>query len=371
MGNIIVKDANDKTSPDLNLKTDTDLGLFIHNWALNDYKIHPNANFNNSLKKRACCTYNNKIGIGISGIDSIIKQPVNSTKNKSINQYKVLISPLGLDQNPDGTNKIPNIDICKIDQNQYFDDITTNSTNRVNSTKACFDFYRDSKKYILMNRSNNNTDPTNTRPADKQYLYKSALVNQLFGLTPDTLDIGADLYFSPGERNPYTDYNCVLSSFVIYNNLFKDKNNNGIIGAQFAQAFDNKCTTYEDLTYKSRIYEGSLCFNIMDIDAIKANNSSIKITQSCGNEAIRQNVENTTSLSARDTNNYVSSTLNGVNDNPSGGPSNPSGGPSNGNNSTGDTETSIIPGISNTNLAIGAGVCCCLIIFLLLIIMLL
>jgi hypothetical protein len=47
MGNTIVKD-------DLLLNTDTDLGKFIQNWALNNYTIHPEAKgdkFKDSLDK--------------------------------------------------------------------------------------------------------------------------------------------------------------------------------------------------------------------------------------------------------------------------------------------------------------------------------
>ena len=117
MGNVITK-------TNLTLNTDTQLGKFIHEWALNDYTIHPDATatqpkkFKHILKKRACCTYTPSIGIGIAGVET--KRTMNGvtldmTPTK-INQYKVNILPFnGADGLPSASGSVINEDNCKIE----------------------------------------------------------------------------------------------------------------------------------------------------------------------------------------------------------------------------------------------------------------
>ena len=92
MGNIIVKDNQI-------LNTETELGKFIHRWALNDY----------NLKKKACCTMQPIVGINIAGVNNL-------TSATKIEQFKVNILPFNdINGKPSNALSVINQENCSLD----------------------------------------------------------------------------------------------------------------------------------------------------------------------------------------------------------------------------------------------------------------
>jgi hypothetical protein len=290
MGNTIVKD-------DLLLNTDTDLGKFIQNWALNNYTIHPEAKgdkFKDSLKKRACCTWSPTVGIGIAGVNDL-------TKPTKIDQYRVNIAPFNGDNGkPSKSPNVINSSNCKLDddtgtaQNFYQDNA---DKKFINSQPACANFYKKSTSgaskpegfadYVLRNRSNDDTFPLNTRDVnlktDTSKLYSTPLGNQILGLTPD---LGSDSVQgnNGGKLNPYPDVNCINSVYQVHSALFKDAQGNQIDPQKLAQTNDSKCTLNSTIAWKGTDSSvSSICFNMLSVggNISAADAGAVDLKQSC------------------------------------------------------------------------------------------
>jgi len=290
MGNTIVKD-------DLLLNTDTDLGKFIQNWALNNYTIHPEAKgdkFKDSLKKRACCTWSPTVGIGIAGVNDL-------TKPTKIDQYRVNIAPFNGDNGkPSKSPNVINSSNCKLDddtgpaQNFYQDNA---DKKFINSQAACANFYKKSTSgaskpegfadYVLRNRSNDDTFPLNTRDVnlktDTSKLYSTPLGNQILGLTPD---LGSDSVQgnNGGKLNPYPDVNCINSVYQVHSALFKDAQGNQIDPQKLAQTNDSKCTLNSTIAWKGTDSSvSSICFNMLSVggNISAADAGAVDLKQSC------------------------------------------------------------------------------------------
>ena len=306
MGNVIIKDGI--------LNTDTELGKFIQEWALNDYAIHPDAiknspkKFISSLKKRACCTYQPTVGIGIAGVEhldlsgniTIIpgeKIKING-KEVLIDQYLVNIAPFtGANGKPSTSGDVINDRNCSLTNdsgdNQLFLDNATNKSKGVNGSIACQTFYDINSsrsidkygfaRYVLRNRSNNDTFPTSlvgkNIGTDVNKLYKTPLGDQIKGLTPSFPD--NDDY--SGKANPYIDCNCVNSVFAVHPELFKDAAGNQIQPESLAQTIDDECTLSRLSAWKAQDNKvEKICFNFMSIGNVNvADTGSVALKQSC------------------------------------------------------------------------------------------
>ena len=298
MGNIIVK------SNSLTLNTDTELGKFIYQWALNDYTIHPHASLNfpkkfkDILKKRACCTYKPTVSIGIAGIDD--KNTVNANK---ILQYKIDIAPfLGDDGLPSASGDVINAKNCTINDdtgpNQSFlDNDTKNKTANVNSTQACKTFYDKGDnnepgfgQYVLRNRTNNDEFPPDLTGikivTDPNKLYTHPLGDQINGLTPNASDPGIQGN-NNGQLNPYSDCNCVNSIYAVHKELFLSANGSAPNPEMLAQTNDGKCTKTNSAWKGQNASDGTkICFNLANTGNISADDSgNVKLTQSCSIDA--------------------------------------------------------------------------------------
>ena len=288
MGNTIVKN-------DLLLNTDTDLGKFIQNWALNNYTIHPEAKgdkFKDSLKKRACCTWQPIVGIGIAGVNDL-------SKPTKIDQYRVNIAPFnGVDGKPSKSPDVINSSNCKLDddtgknQNFYQDNA---DKKFINSQPSCANFYKKSTSngspgfadYVLRNRSNDDTFRLNTRDvnlkSDTSKLYSTPLGNQILGLTPD---LGSDSVQgnNGGKLNPYPDVNCINSVYQVHSALFRDAQGNQIDPQKLAQTNDSKCTLNSTIAWKGTDSSvSSICFNMLSVggNISAADAGAVDLKQSC------------------------------------------------------------------------------------------
>lgn len=297
MGNTIVKS-------DLSLNTDTELGKFIQTWALNNYTIHPEASknypdkFKDSLKKRACCSYTATVGIGIAGVNGDLK-PNSASK---ILQYKVNINPFyGSDGKPiKVADQVINDENCKFKMDEsanktsFFDSDPNQRSTKYNGSQGCRLFYEKNPdnnapgfaQYVLRNRSNDDSDPTQpsnknkSLKTDSTKLYKSPLGDQITGLTPDIWDADGT---NGGVLNPYVDCNCVNSVYVVHSQLFKDTTGNQISPSTLAQTNDGKCTLAATAAWKPQKDKAEkICFNLISTANITATDSgNVNMSQSC------------------------------------------------------------------------------------------
>jgi len=194
MGNTVTSNSGGTQNTSGIINDNTDLGKFINNWALNNYNIHPDANNNkllkDSLKKRACCTNQPTIPIGILGV---------STSNGKVHlaNHKVNIKVF------DSSSSIT-------DANCTLDDADGKYSFKYNeapggkpyaSSQQCRTFYDKFGNFIKKNRS-----------------IHANINEKLYGLNDDEILAGS-IKDGSGNithiANQFVDFNCINGCFSV------------------------------------------------------------------------------------------------------------------------------------------------------------
>ncbi len=199
MGNIVSDD-------DGNLNTNTQLGKFIDKWARENYTVHPSFNQTQQLKKRACCTLNSNIPIGLPGFD------LNKNDTDYINKVKTapFVPEYAVGIKVFNEKNEMNTTTCKIDGRDYLATLTGVGSVPYTSEGACVDFY-DKNDTGFCNKVIENR---------KQYINVPIKENdQVQALYGPLLELGYNT--NPEEKiqvnkrmtNTYIDCNCKNSYF--------------------------------------------------------------------------------------------------------------------------------------------------------------
>jgi len=269
MGNQISDTSNHAVINLLN--TNTILGKQLLKWALNNYKIHPDATDDfygkDILKKRACCTQNPNPFIGFIGVDSTgnnlsnytIKIPVTGTINQAFCTNLAGTKSTDNFNNP-GNQKSPG----------YYGNELCTSFYSVPGSSSSDSFC----SYVLRNRSNADSSIREDNngnmlpPPNPAYLYNNPASNQIYGLNSDRS--------SSSLINPYPDCNCTNSLFEIYPNYFSTDNTRDPVG--MALNLDSRCSTSLD-NNGSGFIKSYQTDSLNCIGIIKINDSIIDIAK--------------------------------------------------------------------------------------------
>ncbi len=232
------------------LRTDTILGQYVNQWALNDYNPNPTAEaqnlFKQSLKKRACCTGQKEIQISLP----------------DVNEDDVIISSLGVKVfNKDEDINIENCNLISKnsgEKEQY--KFTEKKGGLVLAdNNSCKTFYGQ----LCQNAINDRVDPELT----KSQKYYSVYGDQIDG----------ENYT---KQNPYIDCNCENSFFVKDRDLFQQ---NQYDVQTLAQSNDIRCSGPSHKTFKQVDKKvGNICINMARVGAVSQSDaSSLNIGQNC------------------------------------------------------------------------------------------
>lgn len=260
MGNAITLNAGGTQNSSGIINDKTDLGKFVNDWALNSYDIHPDAKnlklLNNSLKKRACCTNQQTIPIGILGVTSINGklQLANHKVNIKVFDSKASITDENCTLDDfDGTSSF-----------KYTGDV---GGKPYASSQQCKTFYATFGNLIKKNRG----------------IHKD-INERLYGINIDEREAGS-IKDSSGNithiSNQFIDFNCINGLYMNPEYAIGDSTSNDPNWAE--QVSDLRCSLNADKTFKPYIKDdGMLCFNIINADVIEAtNNGTIQINQAC------------------------------------------------------------------------------------------
>ena len=247
MGNIITSGIEGN----FELKASSSLlNQYIHNWAINEYSVHPEAKGNlykNILKKRACCLRKVKSAIGLPGIN---------TKG-NIEQYKVNIR-IFADEKDITDGGCSNLGVVTDSDSSYLGQI--NRTD-LPAKETCQTFFPLFCNYVRENRSN----------------YLNKYTDQLYGPNPDD-----DATGSTGNVNSFVDCNCENSMLKIYAAIYKPE---AASIPKYVQTADPRCNSSKSDCYiKQEESYKDLCINIAtvgDVSFVNAANANLKLNQTC------------------------------------------------------------------------------------------
>lgn len=259
MGNTLTLNDSGVQSDHGLLNEKTDFGKFVKNWALNEYSIHPDAKdqklFKDTLKKRACCTDQHSIPIGVLGVTTVngrVKLANHKVGIRVFNPLEPITDSICTLDDADGTASFK---------------FTSSDGGRVYAKSSqCKTFYSRFGDYIKKNRS-----------------IHGQINEKLYGINVDEKDPGS-LKDSSGNTthiaNQFADVNCINGLYYQPGFISKDSPATDIDFAE--QTSDPRCYDNKDKTFKTAIYDGMLCLNIINADVIQAqNNGTIQINQAC------------------------------------------------------------------------------------------
>lgn len=219
---------------------------WISKWALNNYTVSDSNNttlYKNTLKKRSCCTNQQKIPIAIA-----------DATNNAISNIAVLI-----DTGPINDSSCNNLSTStQPTGGKYLFNSNTNN-NVVANNNSCGIFYQNFAADLLEQRKIN----------------YSKINDQLYGPLPDKNSVS-----NTNVYNAYTDCNCQNSIFQVYQTDFR--NANGQPDPQsLAQNIDIRCDSNLSKTFKeeNKTSGSPQCFNIVNISNSQISNAGL--TQSC------------------------------------------------------------------------------------------
>ena len=241
------------------IKEDTILSTYIVNWALNNYPPN-NTNqplMSQALKKRACCTRQEKIPIALPGID----------KNNKIQQYAVQIPIFDTQSNINAsTCKLPYSGKNLADFS--YDSVEDNFV--LSGKQTCQDFYHTLCPDVVKKRSN----------------YPSSVAKS-YGPNPDH---GTTSEYQ--QVNAYLDCNCENSFYKLNAKKVSAAggSSNNVSPDQMAQTLDARCNYQPVKTFKvNKQVVTSLCINSIQTGDISASDqASLGMNQSCSSTTNNQ-----------------------------------------------------------------------------------
>lgn len=281
--------------------TDKPLGQWINNWALDNYTIigktpdqldgNLKQTHTNTLKKRACCTFRDKISIPIASVDDV------KIDNKIVPKIVAISVPITV-FNSDQMNDLANQ--CKLDGNTTYAATRNDAGNPIATSTKCASFYKLTREDILESRSRTyksqivpRVQIPNTRTKTDP---NGILFENIYGSNPDSTTVPV------GQTNAFVDYNCINNPYIICNpnndeisSSIRSKicnhegkivnfDNPGINPLTFAQKTELRCSTNLPNSYNSQLETINLCQSNVDIGSIimrEANNNEVTIKQTC------------------------------------------------------------------------------------------
>lgn len=261
------------------IKEDTILSTYIIDWALNNYPPN-NTNqplMSQALKKRACCTRQEKIPIALPGID----------KNNKIQQYAVQIPVFDTQSNINAsTCKLPYSGKNLADFS--YDSVEDNFV--LSGKQTCQDFYHTLCPDVVKKRSN----------------YPSSVAKS-YGPNPDH---GTTSEYQ--QVNAYLDCNCENSFYKLNAKKVSAAggSSNNVSPDQMAQTLDARCNYQPVKTFKvNKQVVTSLCINSIQTGDISASDqASLGMNQSCSSTTNNQQGSSASSPSAATGSNSGTST---------------------------------------------------------------
>jgi hypothetical protein len=253
MGNVI----SDPVVGDI--QENTLLGQYIINWALTNYPPKKPKNMESlmsqGLKKRACCTKQTSIPIGIADVDLKTNKIVNNT-------VRIPIFGDAKDINGDNCN------LGYTDTKKSYLGLLNTNGKLYCPEETCKEFYLQFGKQVKANRA------IHTNEGNRHY--------GINDLDNDKLDTRPRTY----RYNQFVDCNCING---FYNNLnaLKAKPGKPMPDPMvMEQTIDPRCYNNANVTFKDFVSEaGKVCVNIIDVEQIQATNKgSIQIDQTCDAE---------------------------------------------------------------------------------------
>jgi hypothetical protein len=239
MGNIV-------SDGDGNLDTSTVLGKFINEWALNNYTVHPEFTETNQLKKRACCTMNSTIPIGLPGFD--LPRQDGDYKNK-INTAKFVPEyAVGIKLFTEKSKITP--ETCSIDGKNFKADIDRGIPYTTEG--ACVNFYDNGNKgfcsKVILNRQQYKTYPVKTNERIPQF-YGRTIEDGMILIDDEQKQL------DNRTTNTYVDCNCKNSYFELVREAMPLDDNNQPKGNPYdvAQNIDKRCSLQKEKTWKKKI----------------------------------------------------------------------------------------------------------------------
>ncbi len=242
MGNTI-SDRNG----DLN---NTVLGNMINEWALNKYKMDlpNNSNYQNLIKKRACCTKQTSIPISMPSYDEQNKKLEYSAVNINVfsNEDEITSAACAFENDRYGNKK------------QYY---FQNNNGFIISNQNCAAIYPVICNSVLNDRQNYNNDYT-----------------RHYGPYPDATNRRDTL----NKVNTFIDCNCTNSLYL--SDVIDVQTANNVNPNSLAQSLDTRCSINSTKTFKvvdDRI--ANLCLNNINVsgDIGVNNDAQLGITQTC------------------------------------------------------------------------------------------
>lgn len=248
MGNTVITNTGILKTGEFELEK-TDLGKFIKEWA-NIYQVSNNLDqniFRDTLKKRACCTKQANIPIGIAGIANI------DGEDKIVN-YAVNVPIFG--SITDITNETCNLSDGDGRKQSYLG--VKYGEKVASGLDTCKTFYTNFGAEVIKNRS-----------------IHTNIGHKLYGINDDEDD--------KHMSNPFKDCNCLNGIYQQKNLIASKPGTPSVDSWQAEQTIDDRCTTLANLTYKPYIKDDAqICMNIINAAFIEATKGgSIKINQSC------------------------------------------------------------------------------------------
>ena len=246
------------------------VGLYVRNWALNNYQINPkmaskdNIFFKDILKKRACCT-----GQSIIGID--LPYHIANTNKIGISNVKLKIF--------NNSDEITN-ENCTFITDQY-------------NTK-------DNFKYTSLP----NASITTSNSSSCKLLYKdsdNSLRNQLLENRKQYLPSLYETAYGPNSNkddntNPFSDLNCISSVYELYPDKFQAPS---MSIQALTQTNDARCNNLGQIAWKvaDEAIKGPICVNTINVGGgiSSSDGADLKLNQSCSaSSTTNTNVQNNT-----------------------------------------------------------------------------
>ncbi len=240
----------------------TQLNRFIIDWALNKYNDGISGDrFKNLLKKRACCTKQTSIPIGIPAVNEDIQKLEFSSVYIPIFASSNEITPEQCSFEPIITNGIPN-------KRLYYH---TDKDGFIISNIECDPIYRELCSQVKRDRSRYLTD-----------------MERLYGPYADTKTVeiitsGSESARMINKENQYVDCNCknsIYQSDLLSISANTDKLNPNTL----AQSLDSRCSLNASRTFKlSDERVSNICLNTVQLtgDITQSDAAQLGLNQSC------------------------------------------------------------------------------------------
>ena len=258
MGNVI----SDETTGEI--LTNTVLGNYINNWAQNNDFVGLGNASNYTLKKRACCTKQSAIPIGLPYY--------NATQTNPVGLSSVYINVFDSVSDITQANcTFPYTDSSGVVQQPYY--TTTISQNGFNEQtdgqSFCTSFYTN---------PNNNSANVNlcgwVKNARSNYTEQSSN------------------YYGPNQDDTIGQYNNTYLDCNCYNSLLNDptviSSTEGISGLEMAESLDQRCYGYGQYLFVQKDNKTPLCLNSIDIQGnvsvSKGSNFDINQSSTCNSQ---------------------------------------------------------------------------------------